>query len=813
MPFQLGDRLGPLEVSASLGAGGMGEVYRARDTRLGRDVAIKVLPQPLSENAERLARLEQEARALASLSHPNIAVVYGLEEHNGTLCLLMELVPGVTLAERLARGPLRYRETLDVGCQLAEALEAAHARGVIHRDLKPSNVKLTSEGRVKLLDFGLAKASRGADSDSLLPTESPLTGEGVVLGTAAYMSPEQARGQELDKRTDVWSFGCLLYELITGRRAFGADTASDTIVAVLEGEPDWNALPSTTPPAVRALIQRCLQKDKSRRLHDIADARIELEDALAAAGPASGPARAAKGLALGPWRSWTVVAGFALLIGLIGLGFLASPWVRSRTTVGSPGSSGPITLAVLPFHVVAGLSSESELGLGLADDIITHLANVGDLRVRPTQAVLRYQGETPDPQEAGRALGVNRLLSGTIRRQPAGFRVTVQLLRVDDGVPYWGESYDLASAELPGVEDRITERVAAALGFRLARETKAQNERRFTENPSAYEAYLRGRASMVYGSENGTKAAIAAFEEALRLDPGYALAHAGLSMASAQMHLRFASAAEAPAWRERALSEAARAQALKADLAETHVALADVYGTTEFEWDRVITESRRALELNPNLGLPHSYTARAFYHLGLLERADEKVRLALALAPDSPSDALRVQGITALLSGRFKEAVPLLEEVQRLSGKQLSDYNLGLAHYYSGDRTRGESILQDLAGSSSASSSQRARAWLAAFLAARGERARATELIGQVTAGKDMDHHVAAGLASTYAQLGRPDEALRWLRNAANTGFPCGPWFARDPLLAPLRKNASFESWLEELQLKLREVEQQYSRY
>ncbi len=415
MTLQPGDRLGPLEVVASLGSGGMGEVYRARDTRLGRDVAVKVLPEPLSGNAERLARLEQEARALASLSHPNVAVVYGLEEHQGTRCLVMELVPGVTLAERLARGPLQRRDALEIARQLAEALDAAHAGGVIHRDLKPSNVKITPEGRVKLLDFGLAKAPRGDDSDSLLPTGSPVTREGVVLGTAAYMSPEQARGQPLDKRTDVWSFGCVLYETLAGRRAFQADTLSDTLVALLEREPDWSALPATTPATVRSLIQRCLQKDKSRRLHDVADARIELEDALAAL-PASAPLAPATGRwPPRPWRSRPVVLA-AVALGVL---LAAAAWLlRPRASPPPPGSART-TLAVLPFHVGADAPSQDDLGLGLADDIITHLANATELRVRPTQAVLRYRGTMPDVQEVGRALKADHLLTGTIRRPPS----------------------------------------------------------------------------------------------------------------------------------------------------------------------------------------------------------------------------------------------------------------------------------------------------------------------------------------------------------------------------------------------------------
>jgi TolB-like protein len=807
MAFQSGDRLGPLEVTGSLGQGGMGEVYRARDTRLGRDVAVKVLPESVSTDQNRVSRLEHEARSLAALSHPHIATVFGLEEHNGTLCLIMEYVPGATLAERLACEPPPWREALDILRQVAEALEAAHANGVIHRDLKPSNVMVTPDGRVKLLDFGLAKTARGNDPDpSALTQAAPMTVEGVIMGTAAYMSPEQARGQALDVRTDVWSFGCLLYELLSGRRAFHADTLSDTIVAVLEREPDWDAIPSTTPAAVGALLRRCLHKDKSRRLHHMADARLELGAALSTLSEATAT-RATPGW----WPSWRLRTALAALALLTAAGLAVTLSLRSRAEYS--GTAGAATLAVLPFHVTTDSPADAPLGLGLADDIITHLANIGQLRVRPTQAVLGYQGRTPDVQEAGRALKADTILTGIIRRQPAGFRVTVQLTRVEDGVPHWGESYDLGKDELPGLEDRITEQVAAALGLRVSREAMQRNNQRFTKNASAYESYLRGRASMVFGSESGTKAAIDAFELALRLDAGYALAHAGLAMAAAQMHLRFAPAEEAPAWRERAIHEAQRAQALDADLAETHQALADVYGKTEFEWDRVITESHRALQLNPALEQPHVYIARAFYHLGLLERADEKARSVLSRDPEDRSDALRTQGIAALLSGRFKEAVLPLEEVQTLSGKPLSDYNLALAYYYSGDTRRGEVILAGMSSAASAASSQRARAWLAAFLAARGERSHASRIVGQVTAGGYMDHHVAAGLGSAYAQLGRPDEALKWLRNAADHGFPCPPWYARDPLLAPIRRHPPFEAWLRALHSRLRQDEQRYRRY
>ena len=279
----IGKSISHYRVVEKLGGGGMGEVYRSRDTRLNRDVALKVLPEVYARDAERMARFEREAQLLASLNHPNIAILHGLEESEGVRALVMELVEGPTLAERIAAGPIPVEEALPIARQIAEALEAAHEKGIVHRDLKPANVKVTSEGKVKVLDFGLAKAftdeSPGAD-----PARSPTltaadTRQGVILGTPAYMSPEQARGKPLDKRTDIWSFGCVVYEALTGHPAFARETISDTIANVLQHEPGWDALPAATPPNIRVLLRRCLQKDRDRRLHDVADARIEIDEA------------------------------------------------------------------------------------------------------------------------------------------------------------------------------------------------------------------------------------------------------------------------------------------------------------------------------------------------------------------------------------------------------------------------------------------------------------------------------------------------------------------------------------------------------
>jgi Tol biopolymer transport system component len=308
-----GRRLGGFEVVALLGAGGMGEVYQARDARLGRDVALKILPEPLRGNAQWLARFESEARILASLSAPGIAAIHGLEESEGIRFLVLELIPGETLGERLKRGPLPVRDALEACRQIALALEAAHERGIVHRDLKCANVKLTPGGAVKLLDFGIAKALPGDDTLSDpegVTSPHDITEDGDVVGTAAYMSPEQTRGQPVDTRTDIWSFGCVLYETLTGTPAFGRKTRSDTLVAVLKGEPDWRALPRETPRAARRLLRRCLQHDKSRRLQHIADARLELEEALLE--PAAGWLRTLGARLAGfPLRSWAALVALA----------------------------------------------------------------------------------------------------------------------------------------------------------------------------------------------------------------------------------------------------------------------------------------------------------------------------------------------------------------------------------------------------------------------------------------------------------------------------------------------------------------------
>jgi serine/threonine protein kinase len=323
MPITTGAHLGSYELLAQIGSGGMGEVYKAHDTKLGRDVAIKILQEAFAHDSERLARFQREAKMLASLNHPNIATIHGLEQSNGTHYLVMELVHGETLAERIKReGAVAVEEALKIAVQIAEALEAAHEKGIIHRDLKPANVKVTPEGKVKVLDFGLAKAFAGDVADSN-PSQSPTlsavaTMQGVLLGTAAYMSPEQARGKTVDKRTDIWAFGCVLYEMLTGKQAFDGEDITEILAAVVRAEPDWQALPAATSMKIRDLLRRCLQKDKMLRMQAAGDARIEIQEALTAPTPAE-----LVNVAVNRFAGWRlpVLVGLAALVAAAVAGF------------------------------------------------------------------------------------------------------------------------------------------------------------------------------------------------------------------------------------------------------------------------------------------------------------------------------------------------------------------------------------------------------------------------------------------------------------------------------------------------------------
>ena len=435
----IGKTLSHYKVLEKIGQGGMGEVYRAEDTNLSREVAIKVLPEQFTQDPQRLARFEREAKLLASLNHPNIAAIYGFEKADGVHFLALELVPGETLQERVAKGPVPVEEALEVCRQIAEGVEAAHEKGVIHRDLKPANVKVTPEGKVKILDFGLAKAFEGevpaADISQSPTLTEEMTRAGVILGTAAYMSPEQARGEEVDKRTDIFAFGCVLYELLTGKRTFAGKTVTDTLAKVLEGVPDWKAVSSDTPSKILDLLQRCLEKDSDERLPHIAEARIQLKKALkepasptdvaSAVQPVQQRWALAVGLVLG-----AVVAGLAVWI----LIQPSSPEQRLNKFVITPSATAPLRtspwndLAISPdgrhFVYVATVGSRNQLYLRSLDDFVDRPipgpAHRSSARPRGTRRTARAWPVVPPPRWGSTAPSAPARPRGCCRRSAAG---------------------------------------------------------------------------------------------------------------------------------------------------------------------------------------------------------------------------------------------------------------------------------------------------------------------------------------------------------------------------------------------------------
>jgi serine/threonine-protein kinase len=600
--YSAGDRIGAYEVVGLLGAGAMGEVYRAHDTTLNRDVALKVLPAQLGDDRECLARFTREARLLAACTHRNIAAIYGLEESASIRALVLELIDGPTLAEHIVSraaatggAGLPMNEALAIARQLADALEAAHEKGVIHRDIKPANIKLAPDGTVKVLDFGLARMWDGAphtDRSSSPRLTVGGVGEPTILGTPAYMSPEQARGQLLDRRTDIWSFACVLYEMLTGVSPFARETISDSLAAALEHEPDYTKLPGDTPEPIRRLLPWCLEKDAKRRLDSAAAIRLEIDDALASG------ARGRVALRWYDRRAAWAAAGcgaiVALLVSLVVSGVLRLP-ASSARPIGS--------LAVLAFDNLSRDPEQDYFAEGITDGLITDLAKLDALRVISRTSVMQYKGSTKSIPDIARELHVDAVLEGAVTRVEDRVRITAQLIAASPEKLLWTGKYEAALSDIVNLQDTVTMDVAREVQITLTpREQQLLGARR-TVVPAAYEAYLRGRYLWERPTEENLKRSREFFQEATGRDPGYALAWAGLALAENEL----ANWGVIPSQDARPRARAAAQKALELDdtLVEPLVTLADV--KMNYEWDPAGAERlcRRAIALNPNAGYAH----------------------------------------------------------------------------------------------------------------------------------------------------------------------------------------------------------------
>jgi TolB-like protein/DNA-binding winged helix-turn-helix (wHTH) protein len=511
---------------------------------------------------------------------------------------------------------------------------------------------------------------------------------------------------------------------------------------------------------------------------------VSVDDRLPIVPSTTGDQRAVTRFA-GP-QKWVFLAGLVAVAGLV---ILAVTRTRDAPWAVPPNP----TLAVLPFDAVNMPADMHYLGVSLADAVIARLAAGGRVRVRPTTTTVTYDKRATDFQAVGRRLQVDYVLAGTLQADGATVRAGLQLVHTATARPVWSASVDVRAADWIALEDAITNRVVSALDAKAL----TPGGRGRTENPSAYEAYLQGRFYLARLTSEGTLAAVAAFERALAMDSKYPLAHAGLANAGAQMSIRFASEADVSTWRIRAEQHARRALELEGTLAEAHEALAAVARYADFDWDRTIEQSLEALRLNPSLDLPHLYLASALQHIGRLDLVEAEIAAGLEGVPLNLTEAFRLRGMTALWSGSFADARTQFERLRELSSKPVSNTPLAQALYYAGEPAQAEAMLAGLRGS--AQSEQRARATLASFLAARGETRPALALVDEVLSREYRDHHVAYGLGATYAGLGRPVEAFRWLREAARTGFLCHPWYLTDPLLRPLQAHEDFQRFITEV--------------
>jgi DNA-binding winged helix-turn-helix (wHTH) protein/TolB-like protein/tetratricopeptide (TPR) repeat protein len=490
------------------------------------------------------------------------------------------------------------------------------------------------------------------------------------------------------------------------------------------------------------------------------------------------------------------VAGIAVLLLLLGA------WkFRLRDRDAPVGAGAPTAqLAVLPLQVLTGADADRYLGVGVADAILTRLANVRSIRVRPTSAILSFVGPNVDAAAAGRGLQVDHVLNGTIQRLESGYRFNLQLVRTSDGASEWGHQIDVARQNLSDVEDRVSSEVASALQVRLTSTERAQIARRYTDNAAAYEQYLEGRALLGNYSESNVRQAMDHFQQALTIDPSYVLAEAGLAIAAGTFSVRSAYEKDALPWGKQAEEHARRALQQDPGLAEAHLAIANAAGTLyrNFDWTTAIKEARAALAINPNLDLAHSVIARALYHMGLFAESESESRQAEEGSGGTNIEIRRVHVFNRLLDGHYDEAEQMAQALLARTDTPVVRQYLGLAAFYKGDAARAQEILASVRRTGGGPD-VRSLASLASVQAATGQRDAAEQSMKQVLDSGYMDHHVAYSFAALHAQLGHPPEAVKWLRVASDTGFPCYPWFANDPLLSPLRETPAFREFMVDL--------------
>ncbi len=726
----IGKTISHYQITSQLGEGGMGVVYEAEDTNLGRHVALKFLTPSMAKDENLLQRFQREARAASSLNHPNICTIHGIEQHESQHFIVMELLDGEALAEYIRRGPLDIDLLLTLGVQIADALESAHSKGIVHRDLKPANIFVTSRGQAKILDFGLAKIDQQKpDAASNVPTAiaDGLTSAGATMGTVAYMSPEQARGEITDARTDLFSFGTVLYQMATGVLPFQGDTSAVVFDAILNRDAvPLNEVNPSLPAELGRIVSQLLEKDRDLRFQSATEVKTSLK-------------RLKRDLDSGRHSGETVSA------------------IHSTS---APPVAKEQSIAVLYFENLSGIKEDEYLRDGITEDITTELSKIRRLKTFSRANVLPYRDKLVTPSQIGREIGASYVLVGSLRRAGNRLRINAQLIDASTDFPLWSERYDREMEEVFAVQYEIASKIAAALRITLSPQEQEALAEKPTENPHAYDLYLRGRNYARRVGRQDLQVALQMYENAVGLDPSFSLAHAAVANVCAQYYYHFERKQE---WIDRAIAATRKASENGNDAPEIQLAEAWIE-VAEGRFDRGVDKVRAAIKRDPDVDGGYYLLGRALFLAGRYQEIVDVMEEALAHRGEN-----------------YNTAMPIHNALGALGKKD------ALANYVHRENAIYEEHVKKVPEDA------RARALLATGYAHQGRLDDAKREADMAVALRPDDTMILYNVACTFCLMNNKKDALVALRKAKETGDRNAAWVRQDPDLAILHGDPEFE--------------------